>query len=299
MIKHLQCCPLCGSKETSPFLAGSIDTSRLNNLSYASRKEPEFMNFPYVECKICDLIYTPTPPENTALKQAYQTAEFDSATEANFAAKTYRKIFSPWINLLSEKTCAVDIGAGNGALLPLLIEEGFNTTIGIEPSPAAIFSAQPEVRVMLREGIFSREIIGDLTPDFICTSMTMEHVIDPLELVKIAQDKLASNGIIAVVVHNRRAVLNRLLGKRSPIIDIEHLQLFSPKSLELLFLKANLKPLFIGSFCNTYPLRYWIRLLPMRTEIKQRIIKMLEKLRLSQIAISLPVGNLLGIAQKQ
>jgi len=298
MTEEKQNCPLCGKANGRPFLAGSVDLARLTKLSYASRKEPEFMNFPYVECPVCDLVYTPTPPGSEELGQAYSEADYDSSEEADCAAKTYQRIFTPWIETLVNKRCAIDVGCGNGALLPFLLQKNFKQTVGIEPSSAAISSARPEVRPMLREGLFAEKLIEDLSPDFICTAMTMEHVREPLALVRTMRGKLSSGGLVAIVVHNRRAWLNRLLGKRSPIIDIEHLQLFSHQSLERLFKEAGLTPMFIGAFCNTYPLRYWIRLLPLPSIVKKPVIELLEFLRLARLPITLPVGNMLGVARK-
>ena len=50
---------------------------------------------------------------------------------------------------------------------------------------------------------------------------------------------LKPGGAIFLIGHNRRRSLSaRLLGRRSPIFDIEHLQLFSPRSLRQLLISA-------------------------------------------------------------
>ena len=293
----LQHCPVCGCTDHAFFLAGSIDHNKMTGFSYASRKEPEFMNFPYVECPTCDLVYTPAPPTAEELKRVYRIAKFDSFVEADFAAKTYLKLLKPWINALPKRECAVDIGAGTGALLPLLRREGFKKVMGIEPSLEAIMAASPEAKEMLRGDFFSEELLECCEPDLIFTAMTLEHVRDPLEMMKAVRKNLSPGGFVAVVMHNRRAPLNRALGKRSPIIDVEHLQLFSPKSREQLFRKAGLEPLSIKSFSNRYPLRYWVRLLPLPVSIKRRLLKSTEKTGLSGLSLTLPVGNLFGVAR--
>ena len=290
-------CPVCGNRKNIPFLDGSVDQKKLTKFSYSSRKEPEFMNFPLVVCTNCDLVYATSSPSIHILKEAYAEASYDSSEEADFAARTYHRIIKPWIIKLTKK-CAIDIGTGNGALLPLLQQENFEKVIGIEPSTAAITGAQPDIKSMIRQGLFSAKLINDVTPDFIFTAMTMEHVKDPLSLIKIMRKKLSSDGIIAVVVHNRRGILNRLLGRRSPIIDIEHLQLFSPKSLRKLFIEAELEPMGIVTFSNTYPLRYWIRLLPLPSVLKRGLIYVLEALKISHLPVTMPVGNMLGVARK-
>ena len=40
-------------------------------------------------CKNCDLVYVSNPPDKLKLAEAYHTANYDSAEEAQDAAKTY------------------------------------------------------------------------------------------------------------------------------------------------------------------------------------------------------------------
>ena len=70
--------------------------------------------------------------------------------------------------------------------------------------------------------------------DLITCCMTIEHVPDPAQLCRDAHELLAPGGALMLVCHDRRAPLNRALGMRSPIIDIEHLQLFSRASARAL-----------------------------------------------------------------
>ena len=59
--------------------------------------------------------------------------------------------------------------------------------------------------------------------------MTMEHVRDPKDITLDAYDLLSNGGAVSFVVHDRRYLGYRILGKKSPIIDLEHLQIFSKK----------------------------------------------------------------------
>ncbi len=65
------------------------------------------------------------------------------------------------------------------------------------------------------------------------------------------------------MTHDYRAPINRLLGRRSPIIDIEHMQLFCPASLDRLLGEAGFADIAIRAIRNRYPLRYWLRLRPL------------------------------------
>ena len=44
--------------------------------------------------------------------------------------------------------------------------------------------------------------------------MTMEHVRDPKDITLDAYDLLSNGGAVAFVVHDRRSLVNRILGKK-------------------------------------------------------------------------------------
>jgi hypothetical protein len=88
-----------------------------------------------------------------------------------------------------------------------------------------------------------------------------------------------------------------LLGRRSPIIDIEHLQLFSPNNLTFLLEKANFKQIAVESFRNSYPLRYWLRLAPL--PMKQKVLALADAAGIGGLSVSANVGNILTTAWKE
>lgn len=292
-------CPVCHSGSYEPFADERIDPKRVGALTYASRKPPEFMCLRLVRCISCDLVYAPTPPEEDFLHAAYADADFDSGQEAAAAAQTYAEALKPHLQSLSGRNAAVDVGAGSGPLLPWLQAAGFASVIGIEPSRAAIDAAPPSVRALLREGMFSASMLENEKISMICSFMTLEHLHDPGEFVATAHGLLEPGGALAVVVHDWRAPLNRLLGLRSPIIDVEHLQLFSPKALRELLQRAGFEHIRLHPIRNAYPLRYWLRLTPLPASIKRWLLNLLEHVRLADKRVSLNVGNMLAVAAKR
>lgn len=251
-----------------------------------------------VRCTNCDLVYAPTPPDNDFLLAAYSEAAYDSSPEAQAAAHSYAKALEPYMTVLAGRGAAVDVGAGSGPLLPWLNECGFSPVIGIEPSRAAIEAAPPAVRGMLREGMFSLALLTDVRPSLLCSFMTLEHLDDPREFVGAAYELLEPGGMLAVVVHNWRAPLNRMLGMRSPIIDLEHLQLFSPQSLRALLESVGFVSIDLQPISNAYSLRYWLRLTPLPSGVKTRIANALNCIGLLDTQVSLRVGNLLAVGTK-
>src|SRR5690606_4043504 len=133
---------------------------------------------------------------------------------------------------------ALEIGTGTGVFLDHLRSLGFAEVVGIEPSKAAIAAAPRTRQLLIKEGIFRPEDFSPNSIDLICCFMTMEHVRDPGELARAAFSLLRPGGAFLTVTHNYRSPVNRVLGKKSPIIDIEHMQLFSPESIQYLFVTS-------------------------------------------------------------
>jgi SAM-dependent methyltransferase len=123
---------------------------------------------------------------------------------------------------------------------------------------------------------------------------TIEHVPDPAELVRDAAALLKPGGILALVCHNRRAPVNRALGLRSPIIDLEHMQLFSPRSVDALLRRGGLRDVGHRPIRNRYPVRYWAQLAPLPDRVQTTVSGMLERSGIGGRPLTVPVGNLLA-----
>jgi SAM-dependent methyltransferase len=173
---------------------------------------------------------------------------------------------------------------------------GFTETIGLEPSSAPIQAAHPDIRDHLRNEMFREGLFPHRSCSLITCFQTIEHVPDPLSLCREAARLLQPGGVVAIIAHNRRGLLNRLMGRKSPIFDIEHLQLFSPDSLKKLLEAAGFTQVTVSPFRNTYPLSYWARLFPFPAMVKPGVLRALQG-TIGSLPLSFPVGNLLCTAQ--
>ncbi len=244
-----------------------------------------------VRCRTCDLVYADEPPALEDLAQSYHTASYDSSEEANDAANSYALAIKPILQQLRRRETALEIGTGTGIFLEHLKLAGFTELIGVEPSSAAIEAAPETRRAWIREGMFEERDFKPESIDLICCFMTMEHVRDPQELSEAVLRLLRPGGAFVTVTHDYRSPINRLLGKRSPIIDIEHLQIFSRRSIRESFVRAGFEDISVESFVNNYSLRYWLRLSPIPSGLKKLLEKMIVSLKLSGQHFGMNVGN--------
>jgi len=294
-------CPVCNTSPdgASEFVSETIDRSRLTGFSFSSRKVPEYMSHKMVRCAECDLVYVDRPPRQDVLAQAYHRAEYDSSEEANDAASAYIKALSPTLASMPSRNNALEIGAGTGVFLEHLQQAGFANVIGVEPSRAAIDAAPERRRAWLRESIFVEEDFMPASFDLICCFMTMEHVLDPGAVARSAMRLLRPGGAFVTVTHDYRSWVNRLLGQRSPIIDVEHMQLFSVPSARRVFDSCGYQKVTVTAFVNTYSLRYWLRLMPLPVVAKRASSALMSGTGLLSNKLSLNVGNMLTAGFKQ
>jgi SAM-dependent methyltransferase len=291
-------CPVCGSSSENAalFLDRSIDLTRITDASFASRKLPEYMSHRLVRCNDCTTIYAVEGPSPEMLASVYRDASYDTAVEAEMAATTYADILEPYVALLPRRSVLLEIGTGTGVFLKHMENAGFATRIGIEPSTAAIEAADPLVKPLIREGVFEAADFAPSSISMICCFQTLEHVPNPRKLVEDSFNLLEPGGLLALITHNADGRLNRWLGRRSPIIDIEHMQLFSPHNLAFLLEQAQFKRIAIESFKNRYQLRYWMRLAPL--PMKQNVLAMADATGIGGLELSANVGNIVTTAWK-
>ena len=294
-------CPVCASPyaNASIFLEENLDQSKINAYSYASRKNPEFMCYELSRCNQCDLIFTGNPPSGGELSENYHMASFDSLEEANDASDAYGIALANLLHRLNHKNKALEIGAGTGVFLEELKKQGFKDVAGVEPSLSAIEAAPKYRQEWILHGAFDSQVFKENSFDLICCFMTLEHVFDPLEIAQESYNLLDFGGAIAFVVHDSNAWINKILGRKSPIIDIEHLQIFSKKSIAQLLKNSNFEEITVRSFKNKYKLSYWVKLLPLPSVVKSALLKVLYASRLSEIKISINVGNLVAYGIKK
>ncbi len=293
-------CPICETEGDSRHYAeANVRLDQLDDFAFASRKLPEYMHWRLVECKGCDLVYAADAPVDEDLARLYDAAEFDSADEARLASETYAQTLSEIGRRLPDLHFAVDVGTGDGSFLRKLLQAGYTGVIGVEPSCAPIRFADAEIQHLIQRQIFRADSFEPESLSLITCFQTIEHLPDPLRFCRDAFRTLKPGGCLYLVCHNRRALSAKIMGTKSPIFDVEHLQLFSRKSMKNLLENAGFASVSINPIWNRYPLRYWARLFPFPRRLKRRLLDWLGSSPLGGALVSLPAGNLQAVAFKK
>ncbi len=297
----MRACPVCGAgtERASLFLPERIDESGLSEFSFASRKVPEFMNHRLVRCEVCDLVYVPAPPKpgtssrtrtispRTTARKKRTTLPRRTSTRCVRSSPGFRRSVPPWRSARAAARCS--------------------TAWRRRGSRASRASNRPRRRSPRRRRTARHasrtafSMRSDFAPesfDLICCLMTMEHVPDPNVIAAAARRLLRPGGAFVTVTHDYRAMVNRLLGRRSPIIDVEHMQLFSRRSIVRLFESNAFRGVTAKPLVNRYPVAYWVRLGPLPPVLKSGLQSVLARIRADRVKLAVNVGNVLAAGFK-
>lgn len=288
-------CFICG-KTMRLKHKSNYEETQVNEFAFASRKIPEYMHFDLYECKFCKLLSSEKKYEVDELNKKYKEADFDSSTEAQYASKTYIKYITNKLPDFVPKKI-LDIGTGEGSYLKEAKQAWNNVqVVGCEPSEAPVNVADPEIKQNIINEPFSSDKFEKEEFDIVSCFQTIEHIPDSINLLLGIKTILKKDGYVYFVCHDYCSFINRIMGLKSPIYDIEHLQIYSKKSIRLLFEKAGFHDIELFTIKNIYPLNYWIRLAPI---IPARLKKAVEKLKIAKkLMLGINVGNIGIIAKK-
>jgi SAM-dependent methyltransferase len=293
-------CPLCGSTDQSTVVAEStVDASRLDRFAFSSRKVPEYMHHRLVACPVCDVVYASPVPAGEALASAYAEAAFDTSTESSYASLTYGRLLAPVLSRLPDLDGAIDIGAGDGAFLEVLLARGLTHVLGFEPSRAPVAAAKEGIRSLIRTEPFAAATAAPNSVSLVTCFQTLEHLSEPHQLCRDVYGVLKEGGAMLVVCHNRRSWSATLLGTASPIYDVEHLQLFSKRSLRYLLTGTGFRDVEGRVVHNRYPVSYWVKLAPLPAAVKRAWLNVLTRTGLGSCPVSLPAGNMAMVGYKR
>ncbi len=292
-------CAICQTEGNATELyPANVDAQAFSPTVFSARRLPDHIHYRLVRCDTCGLVRSDpvAPPE--LLAELYSQSTLDYGEQIPDLKLTYGRYLSRLEDYGVSKGALLEIGCGNGFLLEEALRQGYAVVRGVEPSHAAVASADSQVRPnivcdIMRSGLFESEQF-----DAACMFQVFDHVSDPRGLLDECLRVLKPGGLIICICHNITSVSARLLKDRSPIIDIEHTYLYGPETITSIFVASGFKVRTVGPMVNTYTLRYLLRLLPVPLSPRKILNALQSYGAIAQIRLTVPLGNLFLIAQR-
>lgn len=265
---------------------------------FSARRLPDMVHYRIVQCNQCGLVRSDPVIDQETLKNLYLQSALTYGQDIPNLRRTYGAYLRKLEKYRVQKESCLEIGCGNGFVLEEALTQGYRRVFGVEPSQSAIEQAHPSIKAAIRNDIMRPGLLAEKVST-ICMFQLFDHIPNPGEFLAACAEALQPGGLILCFNHNVTSLSARILGKKSPIIDIEHTFLYSPATIRKLFEKSGYKVLEVGPAWNFVSLLNILRLFPLPHTLKLKLIAFLEQTSaLGQFRLFLPLGNLYLIAQK-
>jgi SAM-dependent methyltransferase len=292
-------CAICGvENEADELFSASLQPEALTPATFSARRLPDQTHHRLVRCRRCGLVRSDPVVDQETMAALYRASTFAYGQELDGLKTTYGKALQRISELVPSRDGLLDVGCGNGFVLELALELGFNGVRGVEPSADAISHASAGVAPLIEQGLLERGMFAPASFDAVTLFQVLDHLRDPAEVLSEIRRLLRPGGVVLALNHNVEAVSARVLGERSPIIDVEHTYLYSPETMRRLFTQVGFDVMSVEPVRNTYSLSYLAHLTPLPRRLKASLLPRLKRSRLGQLMLTVPLGNLCLLARR-
>jgi 2-polyprenyl-3-methyl-5-hydroxy-6-metoxy-1,4-benzoquinol methylase len=290
-------CPICNSR-SSTLVYGAKLPAKFDEMA---PPPPYSAHYQINRCVNCGLTYSSPVMDERGVSRLYQDSSETNVSpgEEDNVRRTmalYYRLVAPH---LSGRERMLDIGCDMGFMLEAAKGDGFKELHGIEPVPAARSVAETIEGSLVTDKFFEQTDYPADYFDLITLIHVLDHLYDPRVVLRQALKNLRPEGLALAVVHNVRSLLGVLLGERFPIFNLYHHYFFNKDTLAELFRGQGYEVVKVVATRNCYSLGFFAQRLPgLPSPFGQAAVRGLKALRLADIPITIPVGNIGIVARR-
>jgi len=291
-------CAICGTfGNAAELYPPTYDEASFNEHIFSARRLPDTIHYRLVRCRACGLVRSDPAADQASLADLYGRSSFDYASEVPYLQRTYGRYLAK-AKVRSRGLTLLEIGCGNGFMLEEALAQGYKEVRGVEPSHKAIEAAVPAVRPFIVPDIMKAGLFDPGEFDTVCMFQVFDHLPQPGAFLDEVRGVLRTGGVVLCFNHNVRSLSARMLGERSPIVDIEHCYLYSPRTMRMLLEKHGFDEIETGVATNTLSLRHLLHLVPAPAGLKGRLMAAAASTNAGRLRMRLALGNLYAIGRK-
>jgi len=270
----------------------------------------DYRGYQYSRCTVCRLVSTWPIPDSQTIEEHYKRKAVAGNYELlrNYSDQ-YRNVYEGFADII-EKTSGrgtgdkrlLDIGCFRGDFLEVMTRRGWDV-FGIELQTDAAAEASRRFPGRIYSGDVTTMQLPVKTFDVVSMTGLIEHVVDPVALIRSVNQRVRENGLVFLQTPNSTSFLARMMGKYwPPYCPIEHIHLFSAKSLNLLLKNKGFRVSVMLPHWKRLPIAYVFRMLGnFGPELQRLVAPVFNCIPPSARARSLPfyVGEMIIVARKE
>ena len=273
----------------------------------------EYQKHWYYRCPKCALVSTYSLPDSATI-EAHYARKFKSGNYQLFRdfSQEYMRVYDGFVQILDHRLAGyglkwqglkvLDVGCFTGEFLELLQAWGADV-YGLELQSQAVEIANQK----LPGRIFQADVFSNNFPqmrfDIVTLLGVIEHVVDPLRLLRRSTELLQGEGVVMVQTPNSASFLARMMrGLWPPYAPIEHIHLFSEQSLTLALDMLGFGDVIVKPHWKRLPIAYAYRMLQNFGPEWYRLFKPIYGLlprRVTKASLPFYVGEMIVTARKQ
>ena len=261
-------CPLCGAAQLAPgarvsrLSASDLSFEELRPHWHGFFKQRVF--FPYGRCAACGQLYCPVYLGAEQLGALYadmpdNTAGVDQAalrrTQGRYAA-TLRRHASAAGDYL-------EVGPDIGLFAEAAVAGRDDATLYLFEPNRAVWPALEQrfgaARCRLSDLMDDYDAVPDASVGMMAMVHVLDHVLEPVALLRRLAVKLVPGGAIAIVTHDESSLMARLLRARWLPYCLQHPQLYRPSTISAAVSEAGLEVVEVSKTSNDFPLAYMVK----------------------------------------
>ncbi len=298
-------CCICGSKSLGELVLSARSPAESLPFSQLKRQWNGFFNdevkeksfFSYHRCRKCAVLFCPTFFSGEQLGRLYENmADNTASVQLQLLKKTQRGYFQCLKKHIQPVSGDYfEMGPDIGLFTANVRDEGRFDHFWLAEPNKAVWGSLKETLKMQPHDLFADLMIDDPIPDNTLGAAVLIHVLDhllqPLEVLRHLRSKMKKNAILLIVTHDESSLLAKTLNHRWPAYCLQHPQLYSPISMGVLLEEAGFKIREIKKSYNHFPLGYLINHLLWAIGIRKWTVPAMNLLQ-----IPLKLGNIITVA---
>jgi len=291
MLREIPCAVCKASGNFTILYPKNFQPDSFTREIFSARRKPDRVHYQIVRCRRCGLVYSNPILAAENIHELYHQSHFTYQDKIEDLNRTYGSYLQRTLPYAGGRERLLEIGCGNGFFLAHAKTLGVANVYGVEPSTEAVAQAEPELRPRITQSVFQTGLFPSGHFNLICAFQVLDHVVDPNRFLRLCYDYLKPGGAMLCICHNISAMMAKLLGEKCPMIDIEHIYLFNRQTLPRIYQQNGFRLASVFAVKNTYPLSYWLSLLPVPGGMRRVLTAGLSKLGLLERRLTLRAGN--------